>query len=49
MTCHCGHSEEEHSDPRYPGSTACIECRPAHTDAPYECLAYEEDDGAEEV
>ena len=32
--CACGHAIEEHGhDPKYPGSTACVEC---------DCIAYEQ-------
>lgn len=34
--CVCGHAIEEHGgDPKFPGSTACVEC---------DCIAYEADD-----
>lgn len=40
MACTCGHAEEEHGgDPKYPGSTACIEC---------ECIAFEDDGEGED-
>jgi hypothetical protein len=38
--CACGHSPEEHGhDPKYPGSTACMEC---------DCIAYDPDPDAGE-
>lgn len=36
LPCVCGHSREEHKDPRYPGSTEC-----SHEEC--DCIAYEAD------